>query len=157
MKCVAIKATQARRDDGKIKTYRAGEVDNFEECPPNFEALQNRNLDFLTASEAELMESDFDMAEAEAVIEKEFKVKLSGRSKRDIVLGILDARYRHIPGSNDKVPTPVKLRSISDTASKSKVREEHIIEPKEQRKEAIKAASKAADKADKVPEKDKGK
>jgi len=101
MKCVCRRKCLLRID-GKGLFFNRGEVSEFEECPNNFAPLEGPNadsVDFLTASEEELMEAKWKISDASLAIKDEFDIKLKsgkGYKKLDLVKQILDARYRKV-------------------------------------------------------------
>jgi hypothetical protein len=98
MKCVAEQPCQVRLDDGSIRTFDKGEVWEFETVPPNFRSLEDilEGIDFETAGEAELLESEYDLDELKDFILKKFKKKAGGRGKEKTVEFLIDCRYRDL-------------------------------------------------------------
>lgn len=102
MKCVCRTTCQARLAGGKIKLFKRGEVGDFEECPIHFEAIDEKKpdtLDFLTASEDELLEATWTVTAARKAIKDKFGITLKnpkGTKKVDLIDQILDARYRGV-------------------------------------------------------------
>jgi hypothetical protein len=99
MKCVANVNCQTRLASGKIKMFFRGEVDDFDKCPANFSPLEGeeaKELDFLKASEEELLAAKWTFEAAFVVVSEEFGIKLKRGKKADIVAQILDARYRKV-------------------------------------------------------------
>jgi hypothetical protein len=103
MKCVAISACQTRLDgSGKIRFFNPGEVGEFKKCPSNFQSLEEEyELDFLRATEVELMSSTWAFAEAAAVIKEVFDHELTqpeageAGAKANVVAQIIDVRFRN--------------------------------------------------------------
>jgi hypothetical protein len=98
---------QARMEGDVIKYFSDGQVveveDDFE-LPVHFDRLDipEASIDFLTASEEELMASDWKFAAAKDAIKKAFNKTLQKAEKRDVVNQILDIRFRNI----DLTPVP---------------------------------------------------
>jgi len=97
MECVAIVTCQIRMPDGAIRFFNAGDVEAFDECPPHFEPIAAREVDFVTASEAELMAAKWTLKEANTAMENVYGVQLKRASKAELVNQILDIRFRHEP------------------------------------------------------------
>ena len=98
MKCTCLRKCQIRNDFGRALLYIPGDVDEFEECPPNFRPIANGGeIDFIFASEHELMQCNWRFVKAQEAIKEEFDIELryeEGMLKSDIVKQILDARFR---------------------------------------------------------------
>ena len=97
MKCVCVRTCQVRVN-GKIVYVEKGQVLDFDKCPVNFESIEARaeeGIDFLKASENELMESSWSFADAFKAIKDAYGVELKKTEKADVVEQILDARYRN--------------------------------------------------------------
>ena len=99
MKCTCLRKCQIRNDFGQAILYIPGDVQEFEECPKYFRPLAPEGeIDFIFASEAELMEANWAFAKAKKVIKEEYDVDLryeEGMVKSDIVKQILDSRFRN--------------------------------------------------------------
>jgi len=100
MKCVAKKRCQTRKDDGKIRTYAKGDIDEFKKCPKNFTPIagesEEAKIDFATAGEEELLAADYDLEELKAFIEETYKKKAGKRGKDKLVEFLLDCRFRSL-------------------------------------------------------------
>ena len=101
MKCVALVQCQTRRDDGRIAPYNAGDVGEFEKCPPNFKPLAGESedampIDFDKAQEQELLESEFDLDALKEYIEKKYDRKAGNRGKEKTIDMLLDCRFRSL-------------------------------------------------------------
>ncbi len=132
MKCVAVRACQARGDDGKVRTYRTGQIDHFSKCPAHFKSLEDPAyvVDFLTASQDELLNADWKFEAAAKAIKEALNVDLKFSEKANVVDAILDARYRHIAGSNDKKPKVEEPKVDEPKVDEPKVNEPKVDEPK---------------------------
>jgi len=98
MKCVCRARCQARRDtDGKILYFVKGDVHDFVICPPNFEPIEGEDavkLNFDTAQEQELLESEFDLDALRDYIESTYDKKPGNRGKEKLIEFLLDCRFR---------------------------------------------------------------
>jgi len=98
MKCTCIQKCQIRNDFGKAILYVPGDVQEFQKCPKFFRSLAAPGeVDFINASEAELMEANWELVKAKEVIKEEFDIEIiyeNGMLKSDVVKQILDARFR---------------------------------------------------------------
>ncbi len=106
MKCVCRRKCQQRSKFGKILTFRVGDVYDFEECPTHFEPIEGDNavaLNFDTAQEQELLESEFDLDELKRYIEEKYDRKPGNRGKEKTIEMLLDCRYRSIDHDLNKV------------------------------------------------------
>lgn len=95
MKCVCETTCQVRVN-GRITFVKEGEVFEFDKCPRNFRPVAGENINFLTASEEELLEANWKFSDAAKAIFEAYKVKLKQAEKSDVVKQILDARYRAV-------------------------------------------------------------
>lgn len=103
MKCVAIRRCQTRNARGTIRTYAKGDVDNFDKCPAHFRPIEGEEampLDFETAQEQELLESDFDLDTLKAYIEAKYDKKAGNRGKEKTIEMLLDCRFRALDNVN---------------------------------------------------------
>jgi hypothetical protein len=82
----------------KSRLFKKDSIENFEECPPHWEPVEGSELDFGSASEAELLSrEDWDEDDLIAFVEKEYEVKLrKGMRRETYVDKLTDARYRHV-------------------------------------------------------------
>lgn len=100
MKCVANKRCQTRGDDGRIRTYAKGDVDEFKKSPKNFTPVagetKESKIDFATAGEEELLAAEFDGEELKTFILETFGKKAGKRGKDKLVEFLLDCRYRSL-------------------------------------------------------------
>jgi hypothetical protein len=104
MKCVCTQACQ-KRVNGKIKYYHRGDLETFDECPSFFKPVDGQNINFLTASEGEMMEARWAVKDAKLAMKLGYDVDLQvdpDDKKRDIVNRILDIRKRNQPVTKDK-------------------------------------------------------
>ena len=96
--CVCVRDCQAevRRVDDKPKYrfFSKGQVGYFEECPEHFRKLDAGSIDFLTASEEELQEADFNLEKLKKFILDTFDRKAGTRGKEKTIEMLLDCRYR---------------------------------------------------------------
>lgn len=145
MKCVAVRACQARGDDGKVRTYRPGQIDRFSKCPTHFKSLEDPAyaVDFLTASQDELLNADWKFEDAVKVVKEAFNVDLKFSEKANVVDAILDARYRHIAGSNDKKPKVDEPKVDEPKVDEPKADEPKADEPKADEPKADESKAKA--------------
>lgn len=109
-KAVCVRTCQTRLG-GKITYIPQGEVVDMDHVKGNencFELLgDDRPVDFVNASEAELIESDWKFADANAAMQSNFNTSLKweeGIKKSDVVGQIMDIRYRHKDMSVTKFP-----------------------------------------------------
>jgi len=99
MKALCRKTCQIRLGD-KIMFVEAGEVLELDSLPEqHFVSLEDdkHSVDFLAASEAELLQAKWKLTDAQKAVWDAYKVKLvhsEGETKKDLVAKILDARYR---------------------------------------------------------------
>jgi len=97
MKFVCVKKCQVRDDFGQVHLVYPGEVFDLEEKPSHFERLgQARVVNFLEASEAELLNMEWKFSEASKTIKEKYGIELKRQSKAEVVAQILDARYRAV-------------------------------------------------------------
>ena len=102
MKCVCRKPCQVRMPGGYIQTFNRGEVFDFEKCPLHFESIEPvgeakvAKVDFATAGEAELLASDFDIAEMQAYIRSTFNKVTESTDRESLVRILLDCRFRQV-------------------------------------------------------------
>lgn len=83
---------------GKITWVARGEVIESEKAPRKdcFAPLDgSRNVDFLLASEAELLASEWSFKDAKEFMQEQYNVVLKAGSKDKLVAAIMDARYRN--------------------------------------------------------------
>lgn len=98
MKCVCRAKCQVRVD-GKIMTFKKGAVYDFVVCPAHFAPIEGPEampIDFDTAQEQELLESDFDLDELKAYIKEKYGKNPHNRGKEKTIDMLLDCRYREI-------------------------------------------------------------
>lgn len=99
MKCVANVRCQAINGAGQIQFYKKGEVDEFEECPPSFSPIEGADvapIDFDTAGEAELLESEYNIDDLKQYILEKYNKKAGSRGKEKTVALMLDCRFRDL-------------------------------------------------------------
>lgn len=115
MKCVCRQTCWVRPDGtSKPRLFDEGVVWDFEKCPTHFEVIEstpekpNIEVDFLSASEEELLSTKWKFEDAAAVIGEAYKVELKKGKKADIVAQILDARYRAVEGTDIKTQQTAK-------------------------------------------------
>lgn len=101
MKCVCRKKCQARIKTGKIKYFYLGDIEEFDEVPPNFEPVQGEAkdatpIDFDTAGEQELMEAEYDLDSLKDYITNNYDMKAGNRGKTKTVALLLDCRFRQV-------------------------------------------------------------
>jgi hypothetical protein len=99
MKCVCEVACQ-KRVGNRIVYFHKGQVQDFEECPACFRAVRGDKINFLTASEEELMTAKWSIKDAKMAMKLGYGVDLlvdKDDKKRDIVDRILDTRKRNQP------------------------------------------------------------
>lgn len=98
IKAVCRVACRPRMEDGKCYWCKPGEVREFSSAkavPEHFEIIDTGEVDFETASEAELLEAKWKKSDAEAYIVDAGGTFKDG-DKADIVSQILDARFRKV-------------------------------------------------------------
>lgn len=107
MKCICRNKCQARLDDDKIMFFYPGDIQEFEECPPHFEAVTEAKIDFTTAQEDELREAKWSFEEAHAVMLETYDAELKRvegeTTKQDVIDQILDIRFRALDIDPNKV------------------------------------------------------
>lgn len=97
MKCVCRKKCQVRNRLGRIRTYRKGDVAQFDECPNHFEPIEGAKampLNFDNAQEQELLESEFDLEELKDYIRDKYDRNPHNRGKEKTIEMLLDCRFR---------------------------------------------------------------
>ena len=98
MKCVARKRCQARAGE-YIRTFKRGEVFDFDECPPHFEPIEGVKavaINFENASEDELREAEYDLDTLKEYIRLKYDKNPANRGKKKTVSMLLDCRYRSL-------------------------------------------------------------
>jgi hypothetical protein len=104
---VRLKPEEDSKAPGKILMVKKGEVHDSDSFDPdtNFKGKSSPwssmggpeyTTDFGKATDAELMEAKWDLAEATLFVKRTYGVDLVKASKKDVVGQILDARFRHI-------------------------------------------------------------
>lgn len=99
MKCKATCKCQTRVESGRRRTFEKGDVYDFEVCPTHFVPIEGEDalpINFDDAQEQELLESEFDLDELKAYIEKKYDKKAGNRGKEKTIDLLLDCRYRDI-------------------------------------------------------------
>ena len=95
IKCICRRPCQVRVN-GHIVTFAKNDIRSFEECPPNFEALTRKAVDFDTAEEAELKErDDYEVKDLKAYILENYDIEVAKNATREkTVDALMDARFR---------------------------------------------------------------
>jgi len=99
-RAVCVNTCQTRIE-GKITYVQQGQTVDLDTIEGNencFEPLHGRSIDFVNASEQELLDSDWKFAEANKAMQSAFGKSLTweeGVKKSDVVEEIMDIRYRH--------------------------------------------------------------
>jgi len=103
MKQVAITPCQIIQKSGKIITLAEGETIYYKDEHPHLRPIQTEEapkdtppIDFDTAGEEELLESDFDLKDLKEYIIKTYKKKPRNRNRLNTIKLLLDCRYRSI-------------------------------------------------------------
>lgn len=102
MFCVCIRDCQHYLGEGKnkrVRTFYAGEVFEFEECPMHFSPLEGEDApeaDFATMGREELLAREFELEDLRKFIVSNFGRSPRKRSKEGMIDELLDARYRAI-------------------------------------------------------------
>jgi hypothetical protein len=96
MKCICRTACQVRVQGGKIITFAEGQVYDFEEVPMHFESVESAELNFATATEAELLALKWSYKQIAAFAQEAYALDLPKGSKTELVKRLLDMRLRHV-------------------------------------------------------------
>jgi hypothetical protein len=110
MKCLCVKRCQARDNDGYIRTFAKGDVWDFKETPPNFVPIEGEDavpINFDTAQEQELLESDFNLDDLKEYILKKYGKKAGNRGKDKTIEYLLDCRFRELSDADLNPTTDV--------------------------------------------------
>lgn len=115
MKCLCIKKCQARDNDGYIRTFAKGDVFEFEEIPPNFAPIEGEDampINFDTAQEQELLESEFDLDKLKDYILIKYGKKAGNRGKDKTIEYLLDCRFRELNASDLNPPPTTDVDEV---------------------------------------------
>ena len=97
MKCVCVCKHQRREEEGKRPGWIfPGDTRDFDECPTHFVPLENFDIDFMAASERELLSEGTDLTDMKKFILDKFGEKAGNRGKEKTVEMLLDLRYRFV-------------------------------------------------------------
>lgn len=99
MKCIAVRKCQAHNRDGYLRFYGKGQVDDFAVCPTHFRPIEGEEampINFDTAQEQELLESEFDLDKLKAYIKEKYDKKAGSRGKEKTIAFLIDCRYRSL-------------------------------------------------------------
>ena len=101
MKAVCTRKCFIRVGKGKARLFKPGEVHDFEDVPESYFRIiegqkAEKTEDFSSASEEELLEGPYTITELREYAEKNYDVKLKGRSKAEVVSSFVDARFRYL-------------------------------------------------------------
>jgi len=97
MKCVCNRKCVAIVASGKHVRFNPGQVHDFDECPLHFDPIEGEGaveVDFSTASEEMLSETDFDLEELKKFIRDTYDIKAGKRGKEKTIELLADCRYR---------------------------------------------------------------
>jgi hypothetical protein len=99
MKCVCRKTCQIRMDDGSIKFFHEGAIQDFVVCPTHFEPMGGDApyvVNFDTAGEQELLAAEFELDALRMYIETKYDRKPGNRGKEKLVEMLMDCRFREV-------------------------------------------------------------
>lgn len=101
MLCVCRKACQRRDNAGYIRTFKAGDVFDFEKCPTLFEPIEpvvegmaTVAVDFGTAKEPELLNAEYDLEDLRKYLKETYDKTTKITDKEKLVAMLIDCRYR---------------------------------------------------------------
>lgn len=101
MLCVCRVPCQKRDSGGHIRTFRAGDIFEFDKCPEHFEpiepiveGMEGVAVDFGTAQEAELLNATYDLEDLRKYIKDTYNKITILKDKEKLVAMLLDCRYR---------------------------------------------------------------
>ena len=101
MLCVCRKACQRRDNAGYIRTFKAGDVFDFEKCPTLFEPIEpvvegmaTVAVDFGTAKEPELLNAEYDLEDLREYLKETYDKTTKITDKETLVAMLIDCRYR---------------------------------------------------------------
>ncbi len=80
---------------GHIQLFMVGEVGEFDEVPIHFDSLEAAPINFVTASEDEMLEGKWSYKEAATAMQQAYGVDLKKGGKASLVSQILDIRFRN--------------------------------------------------------------
>jgi len=103
MKCICKQSCYIKHDDVNTR-FNPGQVADFKTCPTHFVSCDSASIDFLTASEDELMNTKWKRSDAETAMTA-YGVELTGADKGELVKHILDIRERSV---SDDTSTPAE-------------------------------------------------
>lgn len=104
MLCVCRQACQKRDRAGYIRTFKVGDVFDFEKCPalfepiepiePIVEGMETVAVDFATAKEPELLNAEYDLEDLRVYLKDTYNKVTKITDKEKLVAMLLDCRYR---------------------------------------------------------------
>ena len=101
MLCVCRQACQKRDSAGYIRTFKVGDVFDFEKCPALFEPIEpivegteTVAVDFATAKEPELLNAEYDLEDLRVYLKDTYNKVTKITDKEKLVAMLLDCRYR---------------------------------------------------------------
>ena len=101
MLCVCRQACQRRDSAGYIRTFKAGDVFDFEKCPTLFEPIEpvvegmaTVAVDFGTAKEPELLNAEYDLEDLRKYLKETYDKTTKITDKEKLVAMLIDCRYR---------------------------------------------------------------
>ena len=101
MLCVCRMACQQRDSAGYIRTFKAGDVFDFEKCPTLFEPIEpvvegmaTVAVDFGTAKEPELLNAEYDLEDLRKYLKETYDKTTKITDKEKLVAMLIDCRYR---------------------------------------------------------------
>ena len=101
MLCVCRRACQRRDNAGYIRTFKAGDVFDFEKCPtlfepiePVVEGMETVAVDFGTAKEPELLNAEYDLEDLRKYLKETYDKTTKITDKEKLVAMLIDCRYR---------------------------------------------------------------
>lgn len=100
---VAKTGCQVRRASGKIVTLNRGDVIDYDEGHSHLRPIEGAEapeVDFDSAGEDELFESEFETSDLAEYIKAKYDVPVRVRSKKKLIEKLLDCRYRDLDPSD---------------------------------------------------------
>ena len=101
MLCVCRIPCQKRDSAGYIRTFKAGDVFDFDKCPAHFEpielvveGMETVAVDFGTAKEPELLNAEYDLEDLRKYLKETYDKTTKITDKEKLVAMLIDCRYR---------------------------------------------------------------